>query len=432
MLVRRSFTSLVFVTLLTTVSWANENARSGSWPQWRGPQRDGLSTETGLNTNWQQHPPKLLWMSEGLGNGYASVSMDDGRLYTTGNLPQGQSVIAVDASSGSLQWKTNVTAENPRHSYEGSRSTPTLDGDRLYIVSSDGQIVCLNTADGQIRWQKSFRKEWNGKLMSGWGFSESPLVDGDWVLCTPGGTDAMIVALNKLTGEEVWRAAVPALGNKGRDGAGYSSIVVSNGAGVKQYVQLVGRGVIGVRAADGKFLWGYNDVANSTANIPTPLAMGDYIFCSTGYQTGAALLKLSADGEGVKAEEEYFLDAAKLQNHHGGMLLVGDYVYCGHKHREGFPICVRLADGQVAWGGDFRGPGKGSAGIVYADGHIVFRYEDGTVALIEATPDEYCLKGTFTPEYQEGKSWAHPVIVGGRLYLREQDKLMCYDLTAAN
>lgn len=305
----------------------------------------------------------------------------------------------------------------------------------LYIVTSDGAIHCVQCERGDVVWSKNFKTEWNGRMMSGWGYSESPLVDGDRVLCTPGGKDAMIVALDKKTGDEVWKAAVPNFGSgktrKGdpiKMGAGYASIVVSNGGGVKQYVTLIGQGVIGIRADDGKFLWGYEDVANKTANIPTPICEGDYVFASSGYGTGAALLKLSSDGSGgVKAEEQYFLDSKKLQNHHGGMVMIGDYIYCGHNHNSGFPICVEWKTGDIKWMD--RGPGSGSAAVLYADGNLVYRYQNGIVALIEATPEEYRLKGELKPEYQEGKTWAHPVIVDGKMYLREQDKLMCYDVS---
>ncbi len=221
---------------------------------------------------------------------------------------------------------------------------------------------------------------------------------------------------------------MPEIGNKGRDGAGYGSVVMTNAAGVKQYVQMTGRGVIGVRASDGKFLWGYNKVANGTANIPSPVVAGEHIFCSTGYGTGAALLRLRKKGLAeVEAEEVYFLKPKDLQNHHGGMVLHNGYIYCGHGHNDGRPICIDIETGEAAWGPE-KGPGNGSAGVVYADGHLVFRYQSGHVGLIEATETGYKLKGSFMPEHKEKESWAHPVISGGRLYLREQDKLMCYQL----
>jgi len=265
-------------------------------------------------------------------------------------------------------------------------------------------------------------------MMSSWGFSESPLIDGDRLLCTPGAKDAMIVALDKKTGKTTWKAQTPAdLGSGGTNGAGYSSIVISHGGGVKQYVQIVGRGVISVRAEDGKFLWNYNRVANATANIPTPLVKDDYVFASTGYGAGAALLQLSKSPDGVAAKEIYFLDGGKMQNHHGGMVLVGKYVYCGKRHNSGFPVCLELKTGKFAWQGG-RGPGQGSAAVIEADGNLYFRYQNGVMALIEASPKEYVLKGKFDTATKNGEGWPHPVIVDRQLFLRDQDALLCYDI----
>jgi len=408
----------------------SEEAKTANWPQWRGPGRDAVSPDTGLLQSWEAAKPRLLWMAEGLGKGFASVSVADGVVYSTGNSDGAQVVVAVNAADGKIKWSTPITEETPKHGYEGSRSTPAIDGDRCYVVASSGAIVCLDTADGKVVWRKEFKSQWQGRMMSGWGFAESPLVDGDLVLCTPGGKDATIVALKKLTGEQVWAAAVPEFeGAASRSGAAYSSIVISNACGVKQYVQLLGSGVVGVRASDGKFLWGYGGVANRTANIPTAIVDGDHVFASTGYGAGAALLKLSASDDGVDAEEVYFLNGKTFQNHHGGMVQVGDYIYCGHGHNNGFPACLNWKTGKLAWGGDIRGIGKGSAAVVYADGNVMFRYQSGEVALIEANPKEYVLKGSFMPEYQESRSWSHPVVINGKLYLREQNKLMCYDAT---
>ena len=404
-------------------------AVASDWPQWRGPGRDGKSAETGLIKDWEKTPPKHLWTIEGMGEGFASVSVSKGFLYTTGNVGEGQAVIKVKLADHTVVWTKVVTDKKPKHGYGGSRCTPSVDGDNLYVVTSDGRITCLKSADGEVLWSKKF-SEWGGMMHSVWGFSESPLVDGDLVLCTPGGPEAMIVALNKMTGAEVWKSAVPKFGDKGGDGAGYSSIVISNGGGVKQYVSLVGRGVIGVRASDGKYLWGYNKVANGTANIPTPVTEGDYVFASSGYGTGSCLLKLSQDGDGVKAEEVYFLEAKIFENHHGGLIFADGYIYSGAKHKSGFPICVELKTGDVKWGGNIRpaGDGEGSAAVTMVDHQIIFRYQNGIVALVGATPSGYELHGTFTPVYQEGNSWAHPVVSDGKLYLREQNKLMCYDL----
>lgn len=398
--------------------------QEAAWPQWRGYHRDGKSQETGLLKEWSPAGPPLLWEAEGLGRGYSSVAIADGRIYTLGRRNDGEKLICLSAKDGSELWAANVG--NGDH----SNATPTVDGDRVYAIGLKGNLVCADAKTGAIRWSKFFPDDFGGKMMSGWGYSESPLVDGDYLICTPGAKDAMIVALDKRTGEEIWRAGVPDYSRRGNDGAGYSSIVVSNGGGVKQYVQLTGRGLIGVAAEDGRFLWGYGRVANGTANIPTPIVSGDYVFASSGYGTGAVLLKLSATEGGVEADEVYFKEGNELQNHHGGMVLHEGHVYLGHQHNNGFPTCVNLVSGQIAWGGKTRGPGGGSAAITYADGHLIFRYQDGVVALIEATPEEYRLKGTFKPAFQKGNSWAHPVVAGGKLYLREQEKLMCYDLRA--
>lgn len=426
----RRFLSRSF--LVIAVSMTGATVQGDDWSQWRGEDRANRSSETGLFGNWRESGPPLAWMAEGVGSGYASVAVVDNRIYTTGNFANDQSVIAVDATTGDVLWKTPISDTAPKHGYDGSRSTPTVDGDKLYVVSSGGAIICLSAKDGSLTWKRDF-KEFDGKMMSGWGFSESPLVDGDLVICTPGGPNAMVVALNKSTGENVWSCAMPSsseeLGVNGKelkDGAGYSSCVISEGGGVKQYVQLVGKGLIGIRANDGKLLWTYGRVANGTANIPTALVEGDYVFTSTGYGTGSALLKLVGAGNGnVNAEEVYWLESKQLQNKHGGMTLVDGYIYCGHGNGDGLPICVEMKTGEVMWG-PIRAKGSGETSTVYADGHIVFRREDGTVILAKATPESYVPVKTFMPAFQQGKSWAHPVIANGVMYLREQDKLMAY------
>jgi outer membrane protein assembly factor BamB len=403
------------------------------WLQWRGADRANRSAETGLFGTWGADGPPLAWMGEGMGEGYASVSVADDTVYTTGNDAQSQFAVAVDARTGKRIWKQPITSAPPKHGYEGSRTTPTIDGDRLYVVSSDGKLVCLRRRDGTTRWSRDF-SDWGGKMMSGWGFSESPLIDGERVICTPGGDRGLLVALDKMTGDEVWACTPPSFeredglnGKPLRDGAGYASAVISQGGGVKQYIQLVGRGLIGVRAADGKFLWRYSEIANGTANIPTPIVDGDLVFTSTGYNTGSALLKLERDGDGVQADEVYRLQSDELQNKHGGMTLVDGHIYCGHGNGQGLPTCVNLATGKIAWG-PLRAEGNGEASLVYADGHLIIRRENGTVMLVKASPEQYELVRWFTPAFQQGKSWAHPVIAGGKLYLREQDKLMCYTL----
>ncbi len=416
-------TGFFTIGALSTALFAGDTDRSAAdWPQWRGPHRDGVAEEKGLLQRWEPQGPPLAWKTSGLGEGYASVAISDGKIFTMGKRKNAVFVMARDAGDGHELWATPVGGPGS----DAPSSTPTVDGDRVYAVGAQGDLVCLKAADGKKVWHKSFIKDFGGSVPN-WTFCESPLVDGDRLVCTPGGAKATMVALDKKTGKLVWKCAVP--GGAG-SGSGYSSIVVSEAAGVRQYVQLMGAGTgcIGVAANDGKFLWNYPRVSNGTASIPTPIVHGDYVFCSSGYGTGSALLKLSRSGAGVKADEVYFLGPSKLQNHHGGLVLVGDYIYGGQGHNSGLPICVEMKTGRVMWGE--RGPGSGSAAVVYADGQLYFRYQDGLVALIAASPDGYKLNGTYKIPEVPRESWTHPVVAGGKLYLREQDNLFVYDVHA--
>lgn len=335
-----------------------------------------------------------------------------------------QYVMAYDLRTRQRLWVTEV---GPRHN-DGPRCTPTVDGDLLYAIGTSGDLVCAEVATGKIVWRKNFDQAFGGKMMSGWRYSESPLIDGEKVVCTPGGAEATIVALNKKTGDTIWRCAVPEIGSRGRDGAGYSSMVISEGAGVRQYVQILGRGAVGVAADDGRFLWGYNKIANGTANIPSPVVRGDYVFVTTSYKTGSALLKLTRAGGGVQAEEVYFLGPDKFENHHGGVVLVGDYLYGGDGQNRGVPTCIEFLTGRIAW--KEKAPASGSAAVLYADGHLIFRYDRGPVFLVEANPAAFKIKGRLEAATGQGPAWPHPVVHEGKLYLRHGNLLACYDLRA--
>jgi outer membrane protein assembly factor BamB len=399
------------------------NAAGAGWSQWRGPHRDGVSAETGLLKTWPREGPKLDWQYKGLGRGWSSVSFADGKIFTMGGRNGGQFVIALDAATQKEAWAARVS----EHGGE-PRCTPTIAGGMAYALSDDGEVLCCTIADGKEVWRKSYKKDFGDPPKPGWQFSESPLVDDGKVIVTPGHPDHFMVALDAKTGAIVWETKAELKGN-GHEGAGYTGAVISNGAGVKQYVTMVGKGAIGVAAKDGKLLWHYNPVANGTAVIPTPLVWDDYVFASSGYGTGAALLKLVKDGDGVKAEEQYFLKAGTFQNHHGGMVRIGDYIYAGTGHNNGFPICLEWKTGKVAWNKD-RGPGRESAAVIAADGNLYFRYQNGIMALIGATPEGYEEHGTFKLPYIDGESWPHPAIEDGKLYVRAHDVLMCFDLKA--
>ncbi len=409
----------------------HSTATAADWPQWRGPNRDGVCTETGLLKNWPEEGPKLLWELTGLGKGFSSLTIVDGRFYTMGDVRLGsekvQCVLAYDLSTRKRLWAAEV---GPTHS-DGPRCTPTVDDGLIYAIGTNGGVVCINADNGKVRWQKNLQGDLGGGSNPRWKYSESPLVDGDKLLCTPGGKNAVIVALNKKTGELIWKSSMPDIGRKGRDEAGYSSIVVTKTGNIQQYVQLTNKGLIGIDAKDGRFLWGYNKIANRTASVSTPVIYGDYIFCSTAYRTGSALLRLTAAGNGVDAKEIYFLDDRTFQNHHGGFVRIGDYIYGGHDHNKGKPTCLEMKTGKIMWQEDQ--PGGGSSAVLYADGHLYFRYQDNVLALIKANPHKYNIKGTFKLPKRDGMSgpgWAHLVIVDGRLYARHADVLMVYDVRA--
>jgi prepilin-type processing-associated H-X9-DG protein len=398
------------------------------WPQFHGPARDGICRDKGLLQAWPEGGPKQIWTLEGLGRGYSTVSIANGKLFTMGDRmdsdgDEAQFVIAFDLETRKELWSAQV---GPAHRDGGPRCTPTVDGQSLYAIGTEGDLVCLDAVSGQLRWARNFVNDFDGKFMAIWKFSESPLVDGNRLICTPGGPEVMMVALNKNTGEVIWKCATPDLGEKGVDGCGYSSAIIAEICDVRQYVQLVGRGVIGVEAATGRFLWGYNGVANTVANITRPIAHGDYVFATTAYNTGSALLKISRDGDALKAEEVYFIESRDFQNHHGGVVLMNGYIYGGHGPNRGDPACIELATGKVVW--RQRAPARGSAGVLYADGHVIFRYDRGDVVLIEASPEAMKVKGRFQAPDEEGPAWAHPVIHQGKLYLRHADSLFCYDL----
>jgi outer membrane protein assembly factor BamB len=423
------------VTVVSLVLVLSVTVRGEDWPQWRGPNRDGICRETGLLQQWPEGGPTLLWEITGLGSGFSTVSIADGKLYSMGDRDaaggKAQFVYTYDLQTRKELWAARV-GPGYTDTNGGPRGSVTVDGSLAYAIGTEGDVVCVDVQDGKIVWTKNLLTDLGGTRNITWKFSESPLVDGDKLLCTPGGHKAAIAALNKKTGELIWQTAMPDIGPNGKDEAGYSSIVISNGAGVKQYVQMTGEGLIGVRAADGKFLWGYNRIANRAANIATPIVDGDYVFGSTAYNTGTALLKLEPDGAGVKAKEVYWLDDNTFQSHHGGVVEVGNYVYGGHDQNKGEPTCIEWRTGKVMWH-EAKQPGGGSGCVLYADGCLHWLYEDGTVALVQATPKEYNLKGAFKlPERPTatGKAWAHPVISDGRLYLRHGDVLFCYDVKA--
>lgn len=403
----------------------------GAWPQFRGPLRSGVSPDTGLLAQWPEDGPPLVWETRGAGRGYASLTVVGGRVYTLGDGPStagdgDEYVSCFDARDGQPIWKTKTGAAwaEGRPDWQSSRSTPTVDGERLYVITPHGQLLCLESGTGQEVWKKHLKADLGGSKGDSWGYSESVLIDGDRLICTPGGGQATMVALNKRTGEPVWTAVWPE-----DRGAGHASIVISEVGGTRVYVQTTAGGAIGVRAADGKLLWTY-PIDKTTAVIPTPIVRGDLVFFTAGYNRGGALLRQvpGADGD-VKLEEVYPLNT-DLNNKHGGVVLVGDYLF-GDSNDSGIPWCAELMSGKIVW--KERGSGRNSANVTAADGHLYIRFADGTLVLAKATPDGYREISSFKiPHSGERPSWSYPVVIEGRLYVREQDYILCYDVKAKN
>lgn len=426
---RRLQTILAFLFLSALGSAHSFAPPGGNWPQWRGPHRDGVSTETGLLSSWPAGGPPRLYTVTGLGRGFSTVAISNGRIFTMGDRGGGQFVIALDEENGKEIWATRVGgAYRSPDDFDGPRGTPTVDGDLLFVLDTDSDLVALESATGKERWRKNLARDFGGEMMSRWNWSESPLVDGDRVLVTPGGSRAGIVAMEKLTGKEIFRAAIPRSGSNGSDGAGYSSIVISNGGGVKQYVQMMGRGLVSLRASDGWLMWTDNSIANNIANISTPVVKDNYVFASTSYDAGSVLMEISPAPDGrVTARAKYNISPGRFQNHHGGTVLVGDYLYGGHGQSRGLPVCIEFATGKLMWP-QVRNDGEGSAAVLAADGKLYFRYQNGLMLLLDASPAGYHENGSFMIPNVRNPSWSHPVIAAGRLYLREQDALNVYNI----
>jgi outer membrane protein assembly factor BamB len=389
------------------------------WPQFRGPNRDDISKDQGLLEAWPMGGPPIVWKTPGIGGGYSSLAVAGDRVYTLGNKGPVTRLFALNRDTGKVLWSVEVGKEGGNLG-----STPTVDGDRVYAVGQQGDLVCVDAGKKRVVWRKNFRTDFKGRC-GGWNYTESVLIDGDKLVCTPGGKDAILAALDKKTGKVLWRARSPF----DDPTAGYSSVVVSEAGGVHQYVQLTAGGVLGVRGKDGKVLWKYEQLGHNTANIPTPIVRGEYVFASAGYGKGGALLKLTGGKGGVEAEEVYYKH--ELRNKHGGLVAVGDYVY-GDYDDQGTPFCAELKTGKVLWKRkrDGRSGGSGSAAVTYADGRLYFLYQDGTIALVKASKGGYDEVGRFKVPGIGTPSWAHPVVVGGKMYLRGGDVVYCYDVKA--
>lgn len=404
------FTGLLALTLTL------HTAAAADWPQFRGPNRDNISRETGLLAEWPKGGPTLAWKAEGLGKGYSSVAVVGDRIYTAGDDADSSYIRALN-TAGKHVWRAPLGKPAAPGGYDGTRATPTVDGERVFMLGQGGDLVCVNAATGKEIWRKDLRKDFGGQV-GGWGYSESPLVDGERLIISPGGKGGTLAALNKATGEILWRT------KNFTDGADYVSPILTTIGGVPQYVQLTQRTLAGIDPKTGDVLW-QAPRRGSTAVIPTPVQADDLIFVTSGYGIGCNAFKVTKSPGGFTAEETY--NNKNMANHHGGVILLDGYIY-GHSDSKGW-VCMDHKTGDVKWSN--QGVGKGS--VTFADGHLYLRSEGGrgTVALVEPTPTAYKETGRFEqPDRSAKNSWAHPVVANGKLYLRDQSILLCYDIKA--
>jgi outer membrane protein assembly factor BamB len=387
---------------------------ASDWPQWQGPDRARISKETGLLKEWPAGGPRVVWTANGLGAGFGSMAIVRDRVFLQGMRDSSSVVIALNRADGKEVWSKKLGEPQTNNRGPGPRGTPTVDGDRLYALTENGDLACLKT-DGSVVWQRNILREFGGPQIR-WLISESPLVDGPHVVVTPGGPGASIVKLDKTTGKTVWTSKDLS------DSAGYSSIIAADVQGVRTYMTFTASAGVGVRASDGKLMFRYPTAANQTANIATPIYSNSKVFFTSAYGTGGGLLDLSAQNGEVVSKEVYFTQ--NLKNHHGGVVLVDGYLY---GFTDAILTCLEFATGNQKWRD--RSVGKGS--VTYADGHLYIQSETNVVGLAEATPSGYREKGRFDIPDKGLPSWAHPVVSDGRLYVRNQDTLLVYDIKAA-
>jgi len=398
-------------------TWLSAVGRTDDWAQWRGPQRDGQSAETGLLDQWPATGPKLLWHAKDLGAGYSTPSAASGQLYLLVNKDeQNEQVIALSLADGSQLWATRIGAvgENRGPKYPGTRSTPTIDGEQLYVLGSDGDLACLETKSGKVLWSKNLRRDFGGNP-GAWAYSESPLIDGKVLLCSPGGSGATVVALNKQDGSLIWKAPTPE-----GDDASFSSPVVATIGGVKQYVLFLAKGVAGLKADTGELLWRYTKTADEAANVQTPIVADDLVYTGAS-RVGGGLVRVS--GSKVAPAEVYF--AKSLPTGMGGTILIDGYLYGSSGQTL---MCIEYATGKVMW----QDRSIGAASLAAADGKLFLHGESNEVALVKATPESYQELGRFfpsdAPDHGKAKAWSYPIIVDGKLLVRDLGSVWCYDI----
>lgn len=429
-------TSIVALLSVTFLYCAAANGFD-DWPHWRGPQHNDQSSETGLLKEWPKGGPPQVWNNKNAGLGYAGLAIVNDQLFTMGMEDNREFVICLNANDGTEIWRTSLEslpAGGPRDGGylrqwgDGPRGTPTVDGDHVYVLGAGGHLACLKKSDGDKVWSAEMT-DFGGKVPT-WGYSESLLIDGLKVVCTPGGSIGTLLALDKKTGKKIWQSKpiTRILESDGSETAAatknYSSILPVEWNNQRQYVQLTEHAVVSVHPETGDIIW-RSKWPGRTAIIPSPIFDDGEIYVTSGYDVGSKLIRIDDNN---KVEEVWY--TKDMQNHHGGVIKVGDYYYGSSKSSY---VCQNEKDGKKVW--TDRNIKKGSIG--YADGMFYHVQEnDGKVILMEADEQSHFIKGSFTigPQTKrragKGKIWTHPIIANGKLYLRDQEMIYCYDIKA--
>lgn len=386
-------------------------AQGADWPQWRGTLRNGRSPEVGLLKKWPEGGPKILWSKEGLGDGYSSVSISAGTIYTSGAI-DGQGTVAAYDLNGKEKWKTPYGPEW-EGKYGGTRSTPTVDGDRVYIISSKGLVVCFDSSSGKIKWQVNILEKFNGKNI-GHGLGESPLIVDDKIICTPGGASSPVAALDKMTGKTIWTTPDP------NELSAYCSPILVK-AGAKQLiVTKLNKSLIAVDAADGRLVWRIPRVAKSNIAAVSPLYHDGSIFFTNGYGKGGMLLDITTSDKGYTTR----WTENKLDCYYHGVVHADGFLY-GSSHKGQILVCLDMATGKVVCTEDSVDIGS----IIYADGMLYYyQQKTGIVSLIKHDANKLTVVSSFEVSKGTRQHWAHPVISDGRLYIRHGDSLIVYDI----
>jgi outer membrane protein assembly factor BamB len=440
----------IHLALLNSVVLFGTIATAADWPEFRGPNRDGISPEKGLMRKWPEAGPVQIWKAKNLGLGWGTPSFADGVIYGVGARESKDGVWALKEADGTELWfrPFAASASGLFPQSNGPASTPTVHKNKLYTVSADGTVSCMNTKDGSVVWSKNYVSDFGGAVSSkdgvAWGYSDSVLADGDKIICTPAAKGAALVALKAETGETLWKADAGPIGapnSRGfMPGQGYSSPVKATIGGVPQYLILLGNGsgLVSVHAETGKMLWQYkgNAATGGIAQIPMPVVKDDRVWVSCSYSGGAALLQIvSKDKDTFEVKEIKTYKKPQLNNHHGGMVLVDGHIYFGHDQNGGNPVCVDFKTGEIKWGPE-KSPagGQKSAAVLYADGRLYFRYENGVMVLVEPSPEDLKVVSSFklpaADQRSHSQSWPHPVVVNGKLFIRDQTVMYCFDVKA--